>query len=285
MSSPGSVKNTHVLLVECPDAPGLVHQITGALLEQGANVEEQGEFVSRETTRFFIRTAFSGDIDGEALEAALRGALPEDARISLAPQRPRDIVVLVTREAHCLGDLLVRHEFGELNARICAVVGNHAKLGSLVERFGLPFHHVPHQGVSREAHEAAVLAAVKPYAPEYLVLAKYMRILTGDFVSHYPRRIINIHHSFLPAFIGARPYHQAFRRGVKIIGATAHFVTNDLDEGPIIAQDVIHVDHTRDAKSMARAGRNVEKIVLSEALRLVFDDRIFVDGRRTVVFD
>jgi formyltetrahydrofolate deformylase len=191
----------------------------------------------------------------------------------------------VTKEAHCIGDLLIRHEFGALNAEIQAVVGNYETLKSLTEKFGIPFHYVDTTGISREAHEQKMIEIIDGYDPDYLVLAKFMRVLTPGFVGHYENRIINIHHSFLPAFIGAKPYHQAYERGVKIIGATAHFVNNDLDEGPIIAQNVINVDHTDSAEEMANAGHDVEKIVLAKALKLVFEEKVFVNKNKTVIFD
>ena len=174
---------------------------------------------------------------------------------------------------------------GELPGRIVAVVANHDDLRSLVERFGVPFHHVPHEGLSREAHEAAVVSAIDGHAPEYVVLARYMRVLSAAAIARYPDRIVNIHHSFLPAFAGASPYRQAFARGVKLIGATAHFVTEELDAGPIIAQDVTTVDHTDTPERMAQAGRNVEKLVLARAVRLVLEERVFLHGGRTVVFE
>src|SRR5436190_7755584 len=235
---------THILLIDCPDATGLVHRITGVLFRQGGNIVSNSEFVDRDANHFFMRTEFSGDVDAAALLRELREALPATATIRLADDAPRRIVVLATTEPHCLGDLLVRHEFGELSARILAVISNHQTLRKLVEKFDIPFHYIDHTGLDRAGHEAAVLRQIRQYAPEHLVLAKYMRILSPEFVAEYAQRIINIHHSFLPAFAGAGPYRQAFERGVKIIGATAHFVTNGLDTGPILAQDVISVDHS-----------------------------------------
>lgn len=276
---------THILLIDCSDETGLVHRITGVLFRRGGNVISNHEFVDRATGQFFMRTEFAGDIDAQPVVAELRRELPASAMIELADNVPRRIVVLATKEPHCLGDLLIRHEYGELGAQILAVIGNHQTLGPLVEKFEIPFHHVNHEGLDREAHEAEILSIVGRYEPEYIVLAKYMRVLTPAFVARYPRRIINIHHSFLPAFMGAGPYRQAFERGVKIIGATAHFVTNDLDTGPIIAQSVIPVDHGYSAADMARAGRDVEKIVLARALKLVFEERVFLSGNRTVIFE
>jgi formyltetrahydrofolate deformylase len=275
----------HIVLIECADRPGLVHAVTGVLLAHGLNITSNSEFVDREGGRFFMRTEAEGAADPAALEAALRAALPAEAVVRLPGGGRRRIVVLATREYHCLGDLLVRHAFGDLNAEIAAVISNHADLEPFVRRFDVPFHAIPHEGKSREAHEEELLAAIAPYAPEYLVLAKYMRILSGAFVAHYPNRILNIHHSFLPAFAGAAPYQQAYERGVKIIGATAHYVTENLDEGPIIAQGVVPVDHTYGAAEMARAGREVEKAVLARAVKLVCDERVFLFKGRTILFE
>jgi formyltetrahydrofolate deformylase len=203
--------------------------------------------------------------------------------VRLVANQKKDVVIMVTKEYHCLSDLLVRHKFNDLNANILAVVSNYSNLQELTEKFGIPFHCVEHNDLSREDHEEAILQIIKKYSPEYLVLAKYMRVLTPKMITPYSNRIINIHHSFLPAFIGANPYQKAFERGVKIIGATAHFVNNELDEGPIISQNVIPVNHTYDAKEMARTGRDVERMALANALRLVFDERVFVFKNRTIV--
>jgi formyltetrahydrofolate deformylase len=191
---------------------------------------------------------------------------------------------MVTKESHALGDILVRHSDGELGAKIQCVVSNYETLRELVERFNIPFIYISTEGMSREEHEVKVMSQMDGFIFDYIVLAKYMRILTPEFVKAYPQKIINIHHSFLPAFIGANPYKQAFDRGVKIIGATAHYVTNDLDEGPIIAQDTIPVNHRLTWKDMQRAGRDGEKVVLSRALALVLNDRVFVNGNKTVIF-
>jgi len=276
---------SRVLLVECADRPGLVHGITGVLFRRGLNIVGNQEFVDGESGRFFMRTEFDGAADASSLLDELRGVLSADALIRLSDLAPKRIVVLASTEHHCLADLLVRHAFGELNARLLAVVSNHEALAATVLKFDLPFRHVPHEGRSREAHEDGLLEAIAPYEPEFVVLAKYMRILSGGFVARFPSRIINIHHSFLPAFAGARPYHQAFQRGVKVIGATAHFVTERLDGGPIIVQQVIPVDHTHAPQDLAQAGRDVEQLVLARALKLVFEDRVFLCGNRTVIFN
>lgn len=275
----------HILLIECGDEKGLVHRITGVLFRHGLNIVSNHEFVDREAERFFMRTEFAGDFDPSRVMEELKGLLPGGARIAMTPRRKKEIIVMASTEHHCLGDLLLRHEYGRLNARINAVVSNHDALEPLVRKFGIPFHCIPAGSLDRERHEALVIETLARYQHEYLVLAKYMRILSPGFVAGYPNRIVNIHHSFLPAFVGADPYRQAYERGVKIIGATAHFVTESLDEGPIIAQSVITVDHTRSAEDMMQAGRDVEKTVLATALRLAFEERIFVCGNRTIIFD
>ncbi len=275
----------HVLLVDCPDRPGLVHAITGVLFRAGANVTSNHEFVDGDTVRFFMRTSCTGIDDGAPIERAVRELLPPGSLVTMRKVVPRRIVVLASKEHHCLADLLVRHEYGELGARILAVVSNHANLGPLVEKFGVAFHHVSHEGVTREAHEAALQAVVRPLSPDLIVLAKYMRVLGASFVATWPNRIVNIHHSFLPAFVGARPYHQAYTRGVKVIGATAHFVSDQLDEGPIIMQQVIPMDHSYTPEDLARAGRDIERTVLSNSLKLLVEDRVFLCANRTIIFD
>ncbi|HRI15704.1 MAG TPA: formyltetrahydrofolate deformylase [Verrucomicrobiota bacterium] len=274
-----------ILQVECDDRPGLVHGITGILFSCGVNVVGNQEFVDRAARRFFMRTEFDGVVEPAALEIELRTVLPAGARVELCRSERKRVVVLASKEHHCLADILVRHEFHELNADVVAVIANHTTLEQLVQRFGIPFQHVPSGGTERAADEKALRAVIDSWRPDFLVLAKYMRILSAEFVARFPARIINIHHSFLPAFAGARPYHQAYQRGVKVIGATAHFVTDDLDAGPIIVQQVVPVDHTHAVEDLVRSGRDVEQMVLARALRLVFEDRVFLCGNRTVVFD
>lgn len=275
----------HLLLIQSPDEPGLIYKITAVLFAHGLNILRNDEFVEPAGNVFFMRTEFAGAFEAGALGAALAGALPAAAAVRLSDNRPQDVVLLVTKEHHCLSELLVRHAFGELNANVLAVVSNHEVLGPLTRQFGLPFHYLPHEGRSRAAHEAEVLAVLAHYRPDLVVLAKYLRILSPEFVAPYANRLVNIHHSFLPAFVGASPYAQAHARGVKIIGATAHFVNEQLDQGPIIAQRVIPTDHTRSAREMAQAGRDVEKIVLARALELVLDERVFVHRNKTIIFD
>lgn len=275
----------HILRIDCPDEPGLVHKITGVLYNAGYNILSNQEFVDPEAKHFFMRTAFEGPTAPDRVVSYLEQILPERSAVKLTGAERQPIVIMATTEAHCLGDLLIRHYAGELPAEIRAVVSNHEKLKPLVEPFGIPFHFISHQNLAREEHEDRIAEALADYAPEYIVLAKYMRILSPKFVARYPNRMINIHHSFLPAFIGAKPYHQAYERGVKIIGATAHIVTDDLDTGPIIAQGVIPVNHTYTASAMVRAGRDVEKIVLAKAVKLVLEERVFLHRNRTVIFE
>lgn len=276
--------NSHVLLIHCPDEKGLLHKISGVLYKNDLNVISNGEFVEKNFSHFFMRTEFSGEFDREQLLKELHAALPEEVNIKLTERKKKDIIIMATKEHHCLSDILIRHAFGELNANILCVISNYTLLQDMTERFRIPFYHVDAEHKTREAHEQEVLSIVRRYNPEFLILAKYMRILSPDFVSHFPNKIINIHHSFLPAFVGANPYNQAYQRGVKIIGATAHFVNDNLDEGPIIAQNVITVDHTQNAKEMAQEGRDVEKIVLAKSLRLVLNDHVFVFKNKTFIF-
>lgn len=273
-----------ILLTDCPDAKGLIAKITNICYKHQLNIIKNDEFVDHDQGRFFMRTELEGRFNDATLMEDLDDALPTGSSRRLVPSGRKRLVILVTKEAHCLGDILMKSYSGALDVEIAAVVGNYDVLADLTEKFGIPFHTVSHEGLTREEHESKVQAVVDQYEPDYLVLAKYMRVLTPAFVRAYPYRIINIHHSFLPAFIGARPYQQAFDRGVKIIGATAHFVTNDLDEGPIIEQAVINVNHTFNAEAMAKAGRDVERSVLSSALANVLDEKVFVYGNRTVVF-
>ncbi len=275
----------NILLMEGPDAKGLVFHVTEVLFKNNCNIMKQDEFVSP-SGHFFMRTDFESDteFDAEVVISDLRKRVPnEDTKFKVNPAKKKDIVILCTKEHHCLSDLLTRYHFGELNANILAVVSNYDKLEPFVSKFDIPYHFVSHEGLTREAHEQELLKVLGKYNPQYLVLAKYMRILTPNFVAKYSNRIVNIHHSFLPAFIGANPYRQAFERGVKIIGATAHFVNNNLDEGPIIAQNIKEVDHRFTAKDMSREGKDVEKTVLTKALKLVFSDSVFIYGNKTII--
>ena len=285
MTAPGPGRE--VVLVDCPDEVGLIHRITGVLQALRLNIDTNHEYVDAAQGWFFFRaevTPAAGPVAAADLERFLIAALPAGATVRVTRDAVRRIVVCATREPHCLGELLLLSSCGDLPVQIEAVVANHDCLRGLVERFDVPFHHVPHEGISREDHETALFGEIQKYSPEYVVLARYMRVLSEGAIGHYADRIVNIHHSFLPAFAGASPYKQAHERGVKLIGATAHFVTAELDAGPIIAQDVIPVSHADTPQRMAQAGRDVEKLVLARAVRLVAEERVFLHGRRTVVF-
>ena len=276
--------NHQILLIDGPDRAGLIHSVTGLLFSYGANIVANDEFVDPRTHHFYMRTAFVGTLPEEELMQQLNLEIGQEATIRLVKSEPKKVIIMVTKEHHCLSDLLARNHFGEHNMEIKAVISNHDILSAYVEPFNIPFHIVSHKEKSRARHEKEIRDILSKYDFDYLVLAKYMRILNPEFVDQYPFQIINIHHSFLPAFIGASPYRQAYDRGVKIIGATAHFVTSSLDEGPIISQDVISVNHQMNVRDMTQAGRDVEKIVLARALKLIFEDRVFVYGNKTIIF-
>jgi len=273
------------VLIDANDEKGLVHKISTVFYSNGFNILSNSEFVDKENNKFFMRSVVDGDMDLSELKFALEEVLPSSANIKVIEPKKKNIIIMATKELHALGDILIRHEAGELDANILAVISNYQNLESLVVKFDIPYITISHEGYERAEHEQKIIECIDGFEDvDYIVLAKYMRILTPGFVEAYEDKIINIHHSFLPAFIGANPYKQAYDRGVKIIGATAHFVNNNLDEGPIIAQEVIHVDHAYGWKDMKRSGKDVEKVVLSRALKLAVEDRIFVYANKTVIF-
>lgn len=273
-----------ILLTDCPDAQGLIAKITNICYKHQLNIINNKEYVDHSTGQFFMRTELEGIFNDHTFLLDIDQALPKGSHRRLVDaSQQKKIVILVSKESHCLGDILMKAFDGSLDVEISAVIGNHEKLQALTEKFDIPFYFVSHENLERSQHEEKIIEIIEKYTPDFIVLAKFMRVLTPTFVARYPKQIINIHHSFLPAFIGARPYHQAFERGVKIIGATAHFVTDDLDEGPIIDQNIKHVDHTFSAEDMVKAGRDVEKTVLSQALNLVLEDRVCVYGNKTVI--
>ena len=273
------------VLIDANDEKGLVYKISTIFYNFNLNILSNSEFVDKENNKFFMRSVVDGDVNLKELQDALEEVLPKGTSIDVIAPKKKNIIIMVTKEMHALGDILVRHEAGELEANILAVISNYDKLESLVEKFNVPYVTISHENLERSEHESKIIECIDSYEDvDYIVLAKYMRILTPRFVETYEDKIINIHHSFLPAFIGANPYKQAYDRGVKIIGATSHFVNNNLDEGPIIAQEVIHVDHAYGWKDMQRKGKDVEKIVLSRALKLALEDRIFVYANKTVIF-
>ena len=274
-----------VIVIQCKDSVGLVAAISTVLAKAGYNIVSMREHVDQEENKFFARIVVDHVADPQRLENAIANVLPPDAIVRVNPLPEKNIVVLVTKDYHCLSDILTRNHFKTLGANVQCVIGNHPDLMNFTEQFNVPFHLVSHENKSRETFEAELMTKIKPYEPDYLVLAKFMRILSPEFVSAFLLKIINIHHSFLPAFTGANPYRQAYIRGVKIIGATAHFVTNDLDEGPIITQKIIPVNHSLILNDLVKAGRENETAALAKAMQLVFEDRVFVYNNKTVVFE
>ncbi|MFA7021264.1 MULTISPECIES: formyltetrahydrofolate deformylase [Aliarcobacter] len=273
----------YILKIATNDAKGLIYNISKVLFANNLNIDTNAEYVDPQTKNFFMRSLISGNVSSNILLKELKEVLPQGSQITLNKRTKKDVVLLATKEAHVLGDLLIKYISNELNANIKAVIANHEDLRNLVEKFDIPFFCISADNLSKEQHEELLKSKIDEFNPELIVLAKYMRILTPNFVEKYKGKVLNIHHSFLPAFIGANPYKQAFDRGVKIIGATAHFVTNDLDEGPIVYQDVVRVDHTYSWEDMRNAGRDVEKVVLSNAFELLLNDRVFVFKNKTVI--
>lgn len=281
------------LLVQCPDRPGIVAAVSTFLFQHGANIVQADQYSTAfdgadATGRFFLRVEFeTAALDqpvpslGEAFGATIGQPFAMDWRISSG--RPR-VALMVSRTDHCALELLWRWRRGELDVDIPLVISNHETLRADVEAFGLPFHHLPVARGERDAQEAQVRTLLREARIDLVVLARYMQVLSRDFVQEYPARIINIHHSFLPAFAGADPYGRAFERGVKIIGATAHYATEELDEGPIIEQDVVRVSHGDTRDDLVRLGREVERSVLARAVHWHIEDRVFVHGNKTVVF-
>ena len=275
-----------IATLQCADQPGIVHAMTSAVLGCGGNIIENQQFTDEPTNTFVMRTRFETSQGIDAARKSLNeglGKFSPALHIRPTQSKPRALV-LVTKESHCLRDLLYLLELGELPIEIPVVVSNHEDLRTLVESHGFTFVHLPVTAATKTAQEKELLALIEKHSIDFVVLARYMQVLSNEFCAALPGRIINIHHSFLPGFKGAKPYHQAHARGVKIIGATAHFVTAHLDEGPIIEQDVAHVSHTSTPDDLIALGRDIERRVLAKAVKLYAQDRIFIVGERTVVF-
>jgi len=273
-----------VIVIQCTDQVGLVAKISGLLANESYNILSMHEHVDKTENLFFMRLEVNKQSEAPALEEKLRKLLPEGALIKVNPDAVKKVILMVTKEYHCLADILIRNYFKTLGASVQCVIGNYTNLEDICNRFDVPFHHVPYEGPHPES-EQRVIDVIDRYEYDYVVLAKFMRILSPDFVRRFPKKIINIHHSFLPAFVGANPYKQAYERGVKLVGATAHFVTDELDEGPIIAQQIISASHSLTAADMMKAGKEIETAVLAKALKAVFDDRVFIYKNKTVVLE
>jgi formyltetrahydrofolate deformylase len=269
------------LIVSCPDRPGIVAAVSTFLADCGANMVHADQHTTHDGNRFFMRIELEG---GEGFEAFT--GIAQDLQMTyrfVEASVPKRLAIFVSKEDHCLQELLWHIRAGDIPAEIAVVIGNHAEVADVVVPFGVPFHHVPvtaHTKLQAEAEQLRLCEGV-----DTVVLARYMQIVSPRFLEVWRDRVINIHHSFLPAFVGARPYHQAFERGVKLIGATAHYVTEELDAGPIIEQDVTRVDHRADAAELKRLGRQVERGVLARAVKWHVEDRVIVYGNRTVVFN
>jgi formyltetrahydrofolate deformylase len=278
------------LLVSCPDRKGIVASLAQLLYGHGANILDADQHTDAEVGEFFQRIVVDFSevrTDRVAIEAALRdvaGRFGMSCRIHYA-EPVKNVAVFVSRHGHCLHDLLWRHRLGELACAIKLVVSNHPDLGEVAAHFGIPFHEIPVSPGEKAEGEARALQLLEDHAIDLVVFARYMQVVSPAFTERYRARIINIHHSFLPAFVGQRPYHQARARGVKLIGATAHYATPDLDEGPIIEQDVTRISHRDAVDDLVRKGRDLEKVVLARAVRLHLEDRVLVHGNKTVVFD
>jgi len=277
-----------VLTFVCDDQPGIVHAVSGAVVAAGGNITESQQFSSADTGRFFMRLQVETGSGRAEFEAALAPVIERydmQHRLDVVG-RPLRTLVLATTAAHCLNDLLFRQRAGQLSIDIPLVLSNHDNLADLAQFYGVPFESMPvTDAQTKAAFEARVLAAVAEHDIELVVLARYMQILSPEFCAALSGRIINIHHSFLPGFKGANPYKQAHQRGVKLIGATAHFVTTDLDEGPIIEQNVVRVDHTRTPEQLQAIGQDEESRTLTQAVKWFSEDRVLLDGARTIIFN
>jgi formyltetrahydrofolate deformylase len=282
------MKDTAVLLIDCPDRKGLVARVSSLLYQRGANILHADQHIDRELGMFFMRVEWA--LNGFDLEAFRTAFAPLAAELQMrwtltsGARRPR-VALFCSQYLHCIADLLYRWKTGELGCEIPLIVSNHTAVADLAAFHGVPFAHTPVAPATRPDAEQKQLQLLQDHAIELVVLARYMQILSADFVSRYPAAIINVHHSFLPAFTGARPYHAAHQRGVKLIGATSHYVTEALDDGPIIEQDVARISHRDQVEDLVARGRDLERMVLSRAVRWHLDRRILCYGNKTVVFD
>ena len=279
--------NAHILTLSCDDRPGLVAAVAGLLFESGGNILEAQQFDDVETGRFFMRVLFDLDGDSGALRERLVPLAAQHAmewRLRRKDERKK-VMMLVSKFDHCLGDLLYRTRIGEMNMEVVGIVSNHPREVLQTSMIGeIPYHHLPVTRETKPQQEAQIKRLVEESGAELVVLARYMQVLSDDLSAFLHGRCVNIHHSFLPGFKGAKPYHQAHARGVKMIGATAHFVTADLDEGPIISQDVEHISHGDTPDDLVRKGRDIERRVLARAVHYLLEDRVLLNGVKTVVF-
>ncbi|MFZ4289104.1 formyltetrahydrofolate deformylase [Variovorax sp. HJSM1_2] len=281
------MKNAYILTLSCPDRTGIVHAVSGFLLERGGNIEEAAQYNDHDTGLFFMRVQFACDqLSHEELRSQL-APFAESFKMHwrLHPtSQPMKTVLMVSKEGHCLNDLLFRWKSGLLPVDIRAIVSNHRDFYQLAASYNVPFHHIPVTAATKPQAESRAFEVIEAEGAELVVLARYMQVLSDDLCRKLAGRAINIHHSFLPSFKGAKPYYQAHDRGVKLIGATAHYVTADLDEGPIIEQDVARVDHSRTVEDLTAQGRDTESQVLARAVKWHSEHRVLINGHKTVVF-
>jgi formyltetrahydrofolate deformylase len=281
------MNHAYVLNLSCPDRPGIVHAVSGFLLERGGNIEEAAQYNDHDTGLFFMRVQFACDrLTFEELKAQLRiFAEPFKMTHKLhAREQLMRTVILVSKEGHCLNDLLFRWKSGLLPLEIAAIISNHREFYQLAASYNVPFHHIPVTAATKAQAEAKQYEIIESEGAELVVLARYMQILSDELCRKLAGRAINIHHSFLPSFKGAKPYYQAHDRGVKLIGATAHYVTADLDEGPIIEQDVARADHSKTVEDLTAMGRDTESQVLARAVKWHSEHRVLINGHKTVIF-
>ncbi|KAK3185891.1 hypothetical protein K4F52_005346 [Lecanicillium sp. MT-2017a] len=287
------MSNDHILTLSCPDKPGIVHAVTGVFATHGHNILDLQQFSDAGSERFFMRVHFAAasttenppsmaHLDAPLEALAKTWQMDYDVRPMASKMR---VLIMVSKIGHCLNDLLFRMKTGQLRIEIPLIVSNHPEYEALAKSYGIPFYHLPVNKDTKLEQEAQILDLIRQHNIELVVLARYMQVLSPGLCSAMSGRIINIHHSFLPSFKGAKPYHQAFERGVKIIGATAHFVTADLDEGPIIEQRITRVDHAMDPKQLTEEGSNIESQVLAAAVKWYAEKRVFLNGSKTVVFN
>lgn len=282
--------NKAILIIQCPDQKGIVAEVSRFLYSYEGNILEVDQHVDEEMGRFFMRAAWELDSFSlkkeeiaDRFEQEVGKRFKMEFKLHFNFPKPR-MAIFVSKLSHCLFDILGRYHAGQIEVEIPLVISNHPDLKTIVEAFGIHFHHIPFNPESKISAEANQLELMKSHKIDFVVLARYMQILSGEFIRHFPNRIINIHHSFLPAFVGARPYHAAYERGVKIIGATAHYVTEELDAGPIIEQEVARVRHHNTVNELVQIGQDVEKMVLSKAIKYHIDRKVLAFRNKTVIF-
>jgi formyltetrahydrofolate deformylase len=290
MITENNSKNTAIILMHCPDQKGIVAKVTEFLSENNGNILSLEQHVDHQESQFFMRVewdldyfAIPHDKIGEYFDTLIAQRYEMTWTLRFSDQLPR-MAIFVSKMSHCLFDILARYQAGEWNVHIPVIISNHPDMEPVANQFGIDYHLIPVKNENKAEMEAKELALLKEYNVDFVVLARYMQVLSGNFIEQYPNKIINIHHSFLPAFPGAKPYHSAYERGVKIIGATSHYVTTDLDAGPIIEQDVARISHTDSIKNLIRKGQDLEKIVLSRAVYAHVQNKVLAYKNRTIIF-